>query len=177
MKGLVTGYGSIQEKFFWKSLWIRNLPLIQTLFWTTTPEGKELMRHRILVFATVLGLFAAFTAQAQDSEIAAAFGESFRLDVGGKKSESETPQVIGRITDFAGRSVRTAEVRFVGVEFDEVVSVKSNAFGFYQTAGLTPGRSYFISVHHRKYLFLIPTIEVVVGDEPVEYDFLGELAR
>jgi len=135
------------------------------------------MRHRILVFAAVLGLFAAFTAYGQDIAITSEFGR-VQPDLRGKKAgEPETPQVMGRVTDLVGRSVRAAEVRFIGIDFEETISAKTNAFGYYQTAELTPGRSYFISVSHRRYLFLIAPIEVLIGDETIEFNFEGESAR
>lgn len=137
------------------------------------------MRHRNLVFAAVLGLFLAIPAysQAIDLDLGSDRYQADRVLRGGRKADPLTPQVMGRVTDFAGRSVKAAEIRFIGVEFDEVVSVRSNAFGFYQTAELTPGHSYFVSVNHRRYLFLIASTEVLVGDETLEVNFQGELAR
>ena len=137
------------------------------------------MRYRNLVFAAVFGLFIAVTAQSQTIELGQ-IADGPRADgglKGGKKADPRTPQVTGQVTDFAGRSVKAAEVRFIGVEFDEVVTVRTNVFGFYQVGELTPGRSYFISVQHRKYLFLGTPTEILVGDEPVVVDFEGESAR
>ena len=132
------------------------------------------MRHRNLVFAALLGLFLAFNIHGQEREFDF---ERDLLENGGRKTDGATPQVLGRVTDFAGRSIKAAEIRFVGIDAEQLVSVKTNAFGFYQTAGLTPGRSYFVSVHHRKYLFIIVPTEVFVGDTPVVIDFQGEWAR
>jgi hypothetical protein len=132
-----------------------------------------------LVFATLLGIFGAFTAHAQGQEFAfvGAVSGADRIINGGRKADPVTPQVTGRVTDFAGRSVKAAKVRFIGVEFDETVTVRTNAFGYYQVAELTSGHSYFVSVNHRRYLFLIAPTEVLVGDEPLEFNFQGELAR
>lgn len=137
------------------------------------------MRHRNLIFAAFFGLFLAFTVQAQTIEFDLGI-DAFQPDrglIGGKKADPQTPQVLGRVKDFAGRSVKAAEIRLIAVDADEIVTVKSNAFGFYQVTDLTPGRTYLISVQHRKYLFLIAPIDLTVGDEPIKIDFEGELAR
>ncbi|MDI1240965.1 MAG: carboxypeptidase-like regulatory domain-containing protein [bacterium] len=138
------------------------------------------MRHRNLVFAAFFGLIAAFTAHSQAIDLTLG-PDGSQADRGlrdGRKANSLYPQVMGRVTDFAGRSVNAAEIRFIGVEFDEVVSVRTNAFGFYQVADLAPGHSYFVSVHHRRYLFLVaPGTEVLAGNKPTVMDFLGELSR
>jgi hypothetical protein len=137
------------------------------------------MRHRNLAFAALFGLIAAFTgySQAVEPEFGSDGYHADRGLRGGRKADPVTPQVTGRVTDFVGRSVKAAEVRFIGVEFDETVTVKTNAFGYYQVAELTLGHSYFVSVNHRRYLFLITPTEVLVGDEPLEFNFQGELAR
>jgi hypothetical protein len=131
------------------------------------------MRHRNLVFAAFLGLFAAFTVHAQSIEFDR-YSDIYQADrglKGGKKADPLTPQVIGRVTDFASRSVKGAEIRLIALDADEIVTVKSNAFGFYQVTDLTPGRTYFISVQHRRYLFVGIPPEVLIGDEPVVVNF------
>ena len=136
------------------------------------------MRHRNLVFAALLGLFATFSAYSQDIGDSLRDSSEFESSMkGGRKADPATPQVYGQITDFGGRSVKSAVVSFIGLDTDEIVKVRSNVFGFYQTTDLTPGRTYSISVEHRRYLFLLPSINVTVGDEPVEFNFMGDLAR
>ena len=137
------------------------------------------MRHRYLVFAALLALFAAFSAYSQDysQDIGDAFGGPKRSIDGSRKADPSTPQVFGQITDIAGRSVKSAVVSFIGLDTDEVVTVRSNVFGYYQTADLTPGKTYLISVEHRRYLFLLPSLEVTVGEQPIEFNFMGESAR
>ncbi|MEO5860005.1 MAG: carboxypeptidase-like regulatory domain-containing protein [Pyrinomonadaceae bacterium] len=137
------------------------------------------MRHRKLVFTALFGLLLTYTAHSQaiDPDLVSAGTKADQGLRGGPKADPLSPQVMGRVTDFAGRSVKAADVRFVGVEFDEVVSVRTNVFGFYQVTNLTPGRSYFVSVSHKRYLFLIADTPVTVSDEPVKLDFAGELAR
>ena len=134
------------------------------------------MRHRNLVFTALLALFAAFSVYSQD--IGDAFGPEFEGYINsGRKADPSTPQVFGQITDLAGRSVKSAVVSFIGLDTDEVVTVRSNVFGYYQTADLTPGKTYIISVEHRRYLFLLPSLEVTVGEQPIEFNFMGEFAR
>jgi len=134
------------------------------------------MRHRILYFAIVLTLSAAFTAHAQVIEFAEVLrGQS---DLRGKKGdEQEVPQLMGRVTDLAGRSINAAEVTLFCVDSDEVVRVKSNAFGYYQVSGLANGHTYLLSVSHRRYLFVGGSESILAGDRTFEINFIGESGR
>lgn len=137
------------------------------------------MRHRNLVFAAFLVLFAAFTTHAQEIEFDVVGHATEVNDVlrGGRKADTTTPQVTGRVTDFVGRSVKAAEITFFCLDSDEVASVRTNAFGYYQISSLTDGHSYLLSIQHKKYLFLIAPDAFTVGPETLEFNFLGELAR
>jgi len=119
------------------------------------------MLHRKLVFAAFLVgtiLFSASLATAQRNG----------------RGEEVVPDVKGRVTDFAGRSIRNAEIKVFSLETGETHEVRSNAFGYYQIAGLTFGETYIIVPSHRRYLFIIPTTEFTVGDRTIEQDFQGE---
>lgn len=137
------------------------------------------MRYQTLVFAAFLVVLAAYSAQAQ--ELTFQLGEEgfeAQRDLrGGRKADPAPPQVMGRITDFAGRSIKAAEVTFFCVDCDEVVKVRSNAFGYYTVSDLTDGHTYLIAVQHRKYLFLIGSDQVTAGPETFEFNFLGEPVR
>ncbi len=134
------------------------------------------MRHRILFFAIVLTLSAAFSAHAQVIEFAQIMrGQS---DLRGKKGrEPKVPQVMGRVTDLTGRSINAAEITLFCVDSDEVIRVRSNAFGYYQVSGLADGHEYLLSVSHRKYLFVLGSESIVAGDQTFEINFIGESGR
>ena len=136
------------------------------------------MRHRNLVFAAFFGLFAVVSTYSQDISDLAGKGimadQSFK---GGRKADPATPQVMGRITDFAGRSIKAAEVTFFCLDSDQFSTVRTNAFGYYQVSDLLDGHSYILSIQHKKYLFLIAPDAFTVGLEPLEFDFFGDLAR
>src|SRR5690348_14614443 len=119
---------------FWKSRWNRCLGITQALYLATTPEGKEIMRHRNLVFALILGLFAGFSTYSQNIDFG---GKGINGDLslkGGRKADPVTPQVWGRITDLGGRSIKAAEVMFFCLDCDQVSTVRTNAFGYYQVS-------------------------------------------
>jgi hypothetical protein len=136
------------------------------------------MRHRNLVFAAFFGLFAVVSTYSQDISDLAGKGimadQSFK---GGRKADPAPPQVKGRITDFAGRSIKAAEVTFFCLDSDQFSTVRTNAFGYYQVSDLLDGHSYILSIQHKKYLFLIAPDAFTVGLEPLEFDFFGDLAR
>jgi len=136
------------------------------------------MRHRNLVFAVLLGLFMTFSAHSQNIVDFAGKGYPGDLSLkSGRKADPAMPQVTGRITDVAGRSIKAAEITFFCLDSDHVSSVRTNAFGYYQVSDLLDGHEYLLSIHHKKYLFLIAPDSFTVGPEEKVFDFQGESAR
>jgi len=123
------------------------------------------MRHRNLVFAAFLAIFLGFSAATVE-------GQKTR------PGEEVTPNVVGKVEDLAGRSIRHAQITLYCWDSDEFVSATSNSFGYYRITGLKEGHAYtLVGVEHKRYLFLIVPLEIKVGSEPVELNFLGEVAR
>ena len=123
------------------------------------------MRHRNLVFATLLAIFVSFLAVTAE-------GQKIRPD------EEVAPNVVGKVEDLAGRSIRHAQITLYCLDSDEFVSATSNSFGFYRISGLKEGHTYMVAgVEHKRYLFLILPLEITVGGEPRELNFVGEFAR
>lgn len=87
---------------------------------------------------------------------------------------SQENQVLGRVTDFVGRSVRAARITLYCLDTDRVYRATSNSFGYYQFAGLTEGHSFLMSIDHTRYLFLNGSISITLDSEPVEIDFQAE---
>lgn len=125
------------------------------------------MRHRKLVFAAFLATFIGFATAAVEGQ-----GQKNR------QGEDATPNVTGRVTDLAGRSIRHAEITLYCWDSDEFVKATTNSFGYYRITGLKDGHAYMlVGVEHKRYLFLIAPLEFTVGREPLEFNFLGEVAR
>ena len=82
--------------------------------------------------------------------------------------------VMGRVTDFGGRSVRGAEVTLFSLDSDEIKRATTNAFGYYRFPNLAEGESYLIAVAHRRYLFLTGSISFTVETTPIQIDFQAE---
>ena len=123
------------------------------------------MRHRNLVFAAFLAIFVSFLA-------ATAEGQKVRP---GEEVESN---IVGKVEDLAGRSIRHAQITLYCWDSDEFVTTTSNSFGFYRFSGLKEGHTYMLTgVEHKRYLFLILPIEITIGSKPQEMNFLGEVAR
>ena len=123
------------------------------------------MRHRHLVFAAFLAIFVSFLAVTAE-------GQKIR------PGEEVAPNVVGKVEDLAGRSIRHAQITLYCLDSDEFVSATSNSFGFYRISGLKEGHTYMVAgVEHKRYLFLILPLEITVGGEPRELNFVGEFAR
>ena len=123
------------------------------------------MRHRNLVFAAILAIFIGFSSATVE-------GQKTR------PSEEIEPNVVGKVEDLAGRSIRHAQITLYCWDTEEFVTTTSNSFGFYRFSGLTEGHIYMLAgVEHKRYLFLIAPLEITIGSEPRELNFLGEFVR
>lgn len=153
------------------------------------------MRQSTLVFAAIMAVMASFgagSAAAQKAERPAQKGPSPVIEVkpvegivvdylansDRERGEDESAAyVIGRITDFAGRSVRGAEVILFSLDSDETKRVVTNGFGYYRFQDLNPGESYLISVQHRRYLFLLGSTSFTIEGDPIQIDFQADEMR
>ena len=85
--------------------------------------------------------------------------------------------VMGRITDFSGRSVRGAEVVLFSLDSDDVKRVVTNGFGYYRFQDLNLGESYLISVQHRRYIFVMGSTSFTLEGAPIQIDFQADELR
>jgi hypothetical protein len=150
------------------------------------------MRYSTLVFAASLAVFASFgagSAIAQKAErpvlkdpppaIEVKPVEDFVIDylaVSDRErgGDSAAAYVMGRVTDFSGRSVRGAEITLYNLDSDDVKRVVTNGFGYYRFPNLNDGQSYLISVKHRRYLFVMGSTSFTLEGAPIQIDFQAE---
>lgn len=183
-----------QEKF-WNRTGNRRLCQNPELcFGHHLPLEKELMRYSTLVFTALLAVLTFFAPTSADAQKAARATDKAPLpaveilpvdiDVADHLFKADQERggevgtyVLGRVTDFAGRSVRGAGITLFSLDSDEVLVVTTNAFGYYRFPGLAEGSSYLIAVHHRKYLFVTGSISFTLEASPVQIDFQAEEAR
>jgi hypothetical protein len=149
------------------------------------------MRYRTLVFAAIWAVFAltAATAFAQKAErpvekapipvidikpVDGLIVDFLAKDDREKGGGASDAYVMGRITDFSGRSVRGAEVTLFSLDSDDVKRVASNAFGYYRFPNLGEGESYLIAVQHRRYLFVGGSVSFTLENVPIQIDFQAE---
>lgn len=95
---------------------------------------------------------------------------------GVKSGTQDENYAVGRVTDFRGRSVKSAAITLYCIDSDQVRRVATNAFGYYRFETLAPG-NYVISIDHRSYLFVMGSLSFVVEDKPIEIDFRAERLR
>lgn len=149
------------------------------------------MRHLTLVFAALLAVSTSIAPnptyaqkaekQAQKTppaveilpvdDVVVEYLERFDRDLGGNPARS---YVMGRVTDFGGRSVRGAEVTLFSLDSDDIKRATTNAFGYYRFPNLAEGESYLIGVAHRRYLFVMGSVSFTVESTPIQIDFQAE---
>lgn len=161
----------------------------------TTPERKEFMRYSTLVFVTIWAAFASIAPAPASAQKAGMFEQKTPPPIVEVKPVEDVVvdylaaadqergggpalfYVMGRITDFGGRSVRGAEVTLFSLDSDDVKRVSTNAFGYYRFANLNEGESYLIAVIHRRYLFVGGSTSFTIESTPLQIDFQAEEMR
>lgn len=151
------------------------------------------MRYSTLVFAAFLAVIASLTstsAVAQKAEgrpiqknpppvIEISPVDEIVVDYLAKADQERggnpaSTYVMGRVTDFSGRSVRGAEITLFSLDSEDVKRVTTNAFGYYRFPNLNEGESYLIGVAHRKYIFVMGSISFTIEESPIQIDFQAE---
>jgi hypothetical protein len=150
------------------------------------------MRYSTLVFAAIVAVLASFgpspTAAQRDRPVqknpspvievkpVEDIVVDYLANSDRERGEDESgAYVMGRVTDFGGRSVRGAEVVLFSLDSDDVKRVVTNGFGYYRFQDLNLGESYLISVQHRRYLFVGGSTSFIVEGEPIQIDFQAEM--
>jgi len=80
---------------------------------------------------------------------------------------SATVPINGRVFSVGGRGIAGARIELTDSN-GNVRTAQSNAFGFYRFAAVPVGSTYFVSVRHKRYQFML---QVVNLNEAVEMNF------
>ena len=80
-------------------------------------------------------------------------------------------EVSGRVVDTNGRGVYGATVQMTGTA-GNVLTARSNSFGYFILFGVPTGRSYFVTVKHRRYSF--DSQAITVQDNFAGLNFVAE---
>ncbi len=143
------------------------------------------MRYQNLVFSVFVGLIFSQIATVADAQVRGIRQGIETKAVAGSliddllKSDEEAGVdpgetfAVGRVVDFAGRSVRSARVILYHLDTDQVNLIDSNSFGYYRFSGLKEG-NYLIAVEHRRYLFVTASMSFTIEGAPVEINFRAE---
>lgn len=142
------------------------------------------MRYSTLVFAAFMAVFAPFastSAVAQKAERVIEVNpvDEIIVDYLAKADQERGGDpagtyVMGRVTDFSGRSVRGAAIMLFHLDSDEVFRATTNGFGYYRFPNLAEGANYLISIQHRKYIFVMGSVSFTTEATPLQIDFQAE---
>lgn len=132
---------------------------------------RTIKTSRLVICTSVILVFAASAFSQKKMETNTEIYDRPAVPVNVVSSEN---QVLGRVTDFAGRSIRSARITLFCLDSDQVHRTSTNTFGYYQFKTLTEGHSYLVSIDHARYLFLSGSISVTVAEEPIEIDFQAQ---
>ena len=92
-----------------------------------------------------------------------------------QNEEGTTVSITGKIKTTQGRPIKGAVVVIKDADTNEVVrSTFSSSFGFYKLEQIETGRTYVLSVTHRRYLFAFPAQLLEINEERTGVDFTGE---
>lgn len=83
---------------------------------------------------------------------------------GTSRPTADPADVSGRVTDSSGRGISGARLTVFNVITGEARYASSNTFGYYKFTGLQTGEFYIMSVEHKRYLFLTPSISFSLED-------------
>ena len=152
------------------------------------------MRYSTLVFAAFLAVFTSFTAGSATAQkvdrsvindtptieikpVEGIVADFLAASDRERDGDTDASYVVGRVTDFAGRSVRGAEMTLYSLDSDDVRRVVTNGFGYYRFPNLNEGESYLIAVQHRRYLFVMGSTSFTLEGTPIQIDFQAEALR
>ncbi len=126
---------------------------------------------KLVICAALIVIFAVSAFSQMTRDATTEFSLNSERHIASGLSEG---QVLGRVTDFAGRSVRSARITLFCLDTDQVHQVSTNAFGYYQFKTLIEGHNYLVSIDHPRHLFLAGSISVTIAEDPIEIDFRAE---
>jgi hypothetical protein len=81
--------------------------------------------------------------------------------------------IAGRVTDQTGRGIGKAYITVTALPSGEVVTARTNIFGFYQVPDLETGRSYMVNVQAKGFVFEPDSRFVSLTDDLAGLDFFA----
>ncbi len=80
--------------------------------------------------------------------------------------------IAGRVTNVSGNGIAGASIRMSGADGSTRSSI-TGPFGYFRFDGVEAGRTYLLSVGHKRYQFASPTRAVNVNDNIADLDFVA----
>ncbi len=88
------------------------------------------------------------------------------------KSVSRSPAFVqGRVTTFDGRGIMRAEITVINAETGATYRTYTSNFGYYRLTGLPTSELYFMTVVHKRYLFLDASVSFTLKGDLDGLDF------
>ncbi len=89
--------------------------------------------------------------------------------------EKANVSVAGKVKTPEGRPIKGAYIVIRDASTNDVVrSAYSSSFGFYRLDQIETGKTYVLSITHRRYLFALPAQLLEINEERSGVDFTGE---
>jgi hypothetical protein len=86
--------------------------------------------------------------------------------------------ISGRVKMSNGRPIKSAVIVLKDPDTGEVVrSTLSSSFGYYRLDQVESGRTYVLSVSHKRYLFVFPAQLLEINEDRAGLDFTGEASE
>ena len=132
-------------------------------------RSTKLFSASILVLVSTASVFAGdlwFRDSTQILDLPATYVETRPFDIASISGRIKTPQ---------GRPIKAALVVLKDADSNEVVrSTFSSSFGYYRLEQVETGKSYVLSVSHKRYLFVFPAQLMEINNDRSGVDFTGE---
>jgi hypothetical protein len=92
-----------------------------------------------------------------------------------RNGSGATVSITGKVKTPEGRPIKDAAIVLKDAETNQVVrSTYSSSFGYYRLEQIETGKSYVLSVNHRRYLFAFAAQLLEINEERSGVDFTGE---
>lgn len=86
-----------------------------------------------------------------------------------------TVSITGKVKTPGGRPIKGAYIVIRDASTNAVVrSTYSSSFGYYRLEQIETGRSYVLSIAHRRFLFALPAQLLEINEDRTGVDFTGE---
>lgn len=92
-----------------------------------------------------------------------------------QNAEAPNVSIAGMVKTPQGRGIKGAYIVIRDASTNEVVrATYSSTFGYYRLEQIETGRTYVLSIKHRRYLFALPAQLLELNEDRSGVDFVGE---